>query len=89
MRVRVCMVTFITAFLQMATIREYFAGKNIFITGATGFLGKVLIEKLLRSCPEINGIYCLIRQKKGKRATDRLNDLFDDKVFPELFVGVS
>ena len=64
----------------MATIRQYFAEKNIFITGATGFVGKVLIDKLLRTCPEINGIYCLIRPKKGKHAEDRLTSLFNDKV---------
>lgn len=25
-----------------------FTGKNVFVTGGTGFMGKVLIEKLLR-----------------------------------------
>ena len=66
--------------LKMVSIRDYFKGKKVFITGATGFIGKVLIEKLLRSCPEIDLIYCLIRQKKGKHAEDRLSDLLNDKV---------
>jgi FlaA1/EpsC-like NDP-sugar epimerase len=29
------------------SIPEYYTDKNIFITGATGFIGKVLIEKIL------------------------------------------
>lgn len=32
-------------------ISRFFDGKSIFITGATGFIGKQIIEKLLRSCP--------------------------------------
>jgi FlaA1/EpsC-like NDP-sugar epimerase len=35
--------------------------RSIFITGATGFVGKVLVEKLLRSCPDIAKIYILVR----------------------------
>jgi FlaA1/EpsC-like NDP-sugar epimerase len=28
-------------------VSEWYTDKNIFITGATGFIGKVLLEKLL------------------------------------------
>lgn len=45
-----------------------------------GFMGKVLIEKLLRSCPTIESIYLLIRQKKGKDIHTRVEELFDDPV---------
>ena len=65
---------------KMATVREYFADKNVFLTGGTGFLGKVLIEKLLRCCPEIKAIYCLTRPKKGKHAQDRIRGIFADMV---------
>ncbi|CAH0714672.1 unnamed protein product, partial [Brenthis ino] len=47
-----------------SSISEYYGGKSIFITGATGFLGKILIEKLLYSCPDVGNIYILIREKK-------------------------
>ena len=36
-------------------------GERIFITGATGFLGKVLVEKLLWSVPEVGKLLLLIR----------------------------
>ena len=32
-------------------IRESLAGKRIAVTGATGFLGTALVERLLRSVP--------------------------------------
>jgi hypothetical protein len=40
-----------SANLNTSAIAEYFKGKSIFITGATGFIGKQLVEKLVRSCP--------------------------------------
>jgi nucleoside-diphosphate-sugar epimerase len=40
---------------------EQLAGKHVLITGCTGFLGKVLLEKLIRKNPDIGGIYLLIR----------------------------
>ncbi len=36
-------------------------GKNILITGCTGFVGKVVLEKLMRSAPTWNKIFLLIR----------------------------
>jgi fatty acyl-CoA reductase len=32
-------------------IKEFFKDKKILLTGCTGFLGKVLVEKILRSIP--------------------------------------
>jgi thioester reductase-like protein len=61
-------------------IQKYYAGKCVFITGATGFLGKVLIEKLLRCCPEINKIYILVRHKKNKSPQQRVNEILGCEV---------
>lgn len=61
-------------------ISDYYKNKSIFITGATGFLGKALIEKLLRSCYDLNKIYVLVRHKKGKTPTQRLDEIVDCKV---------
>lgn len=46
-------------------------------------MGKVLVEKLLRSCPGIKNIYLLIRPKKGQETAARLNDLLNTPVSEE------
>jgi nucleoside-diphosphate-sugar epimerase len=42
-------------------VGRYLDGKTVLITGATGFLGKVVVERLLRCAPNIERIYLLIR----------------------------
>ncbi|XP_072756344.1 putative fatty acyl-CoA reductase CG5065 [Anoplolepis gracilipes] len=65
-------------------IQKFYAGQSILITGSTGFLGKVLVEKLLRSCPDISTIYLLIRSKKNKCLESRLNDIFENPMYNRL-----
>lgn len=65
-------------------ITEFFAGRDVFITGGSGFMGKVLIEKLLRSCPELGRVFVLIRAKKSKTAQERLEELKKIPVFDRL-----
>ncbi|ENN72488.1 hypothetical protein YQE_10829, partial [Dendroctonus ponderosae] len=57
------------------SVANFYNGKTVFITGGTGFMGKVLLEKLLRSCPGVAQIYLLIRPKKGQNAQERLQQL--------------
>lgn len=47
----------------LLNVREFYKGKTILLTGSTGFVGKVILEKLLYSCPDIRRIYLLIRAK--------------------------
>lgn len=61
-------------------IAEMYENKTIFISGGTGFMGKVLIEKLLRSCSGLKKIILLIRTKKGKMTHERLRDIMKDPV---------
>uniref|UniRef100_UPI00398EB732 fatty acyl-CoA reductase 1 isoform X4 n=1 Tax=Pristiophorus japonicus TaxID=55135 RepID=UPI00398EB732 len=65
----------------MSSIAAYYAGKNVLITGATGFMGKVLVEKLLRSCPEVKAIYILVRPKAGQSMQERVRDMMKCKLF--------
>ncbi|OQR75297.1 putative fatty acyl-CoA reductase [Tropilaelaps mercedesae] len=62
-------------------VREFLAGKNLFITGCTGFVGKVLLEKILRSCPDVESVYVLGRAKKGQSLQQRFSDIFNSALF--------
>lgn len=64
---------------MMGGIKEFFKDKSIFITGGTGLVGQVLIEKLLRSC-EVHKIYVLLRAKNGNTWRERLNKMLKDEV---------
>jgi fatty acyl-CoA reductase len=64
----------------MAGIIKWFEGQNIFVTGATGFLGKVLVEKLIRMCPDVGNIFLLIRPKKGMEPSERIKELISSTV---------
>lgn len=51
--------------MKYATIPEFYRGRSVLVTGATGFMGKVMVEKLLRCCPDVDTLYLLVRPKKG------------------------
>lgn len=59
---------------------EFFRDKCVFVTGASGFLGKVLVEKLLRTCKHIQTVYILMREKKGKDVSTRVDEIYSDVV---------
>lgn len=43
-------------------------------------MGKVLVEKILRSCPGIERIYLLMRPAKGQSVEVRLQELIHNQV---------
>lgn len=61
-------------------VSQTFVGKTIFITGGSGFLGKVLVEKILRKCPDVERIYLLLRPKKGTGPKQRVDAIFSSVV---------
>ncbi|KAL4310791.1 hypothetical protein GQ457_01G025120 [Hibiscus cannabinus] len=63
-------------------IENFLQGKVILITGATGFLTKVLVEKILRSMPDVSKIYLIIRGKDKEDAKQRLRkEIVDIELF--------
>eukprot|EP01125_Pyxidicula_operculata_P022755 TRINITY_DN9554_c0_g1_i1.p1 TRINITY_DN9554_c0_g1~~TRINITY_DN9554_c0_g1_i1.p1 ORF type:complete len:466 (+),score=37.36 TRINITY_DN9554_c0_g1_i1:56-1453(+) len=67
----------------MSLVVPYLEKQTIFITGATGFLGKVFLAKLFLTCPNLRekSIYVLVRGKKELSAQERFEkDMFEDSV---------
>jgi fatty acyl-CoA reductase len=54
-------------------IAEALRGKTILVTGSTGFLGKSIVEKCLRSIPDVARINLAIRSSARRPASERLD----------------
>eukprot|EP00750_Incisomonas_marina_P014133 INCI17608.4.p1 GENE.INCI17608.4~~INCI17608.4.p1 ORF type:complete len:1235 (+),score=194.75 INCI17608.4:93-3707(+) len=66
-------------------MEKFYAEHVCFVTGATGFVGKVLVEKLLRWQPTGPLIYVLIRPRQDESATDRLHrEIVGSPIFTRL-----
>ncbi|XP_063241800.1 putative fatty acyl-CoA reductase CG5065 isoform X3 [Bacillus rossius redtenbacheri] len=57
---------------------------GVLVTGATGFLGKLTIEKILRSCPGVRTVYALVRPKRGISVDQRKKIVLDNVVFDRM-----
>jgi fatty acyl-CoA reductase len=66
-------------------ILEFYQGKSLFLTGVTGFLGKVLLERILSALDVVNKVYILIRPKKGSSLDERFKkEILDTPCFDNL-----
>uniref|UniRef100_A0A914ZEZ5 Fatty acyl-CoA reductase n=1 Tax=Parascaris univalens TaxID=6257 RepID=A0A914ZEZ5_PARUN len=65
-------------------VADTFKEQSILVTGASGFLGKVLVEKLLYSTPELKNIYLLIRPQGGLSPKKRLDKILQGPLFDRL-----
>jgi len=64
------------------SVKGFYAGKVVLLSGVTGFVGKVLLEKLMRSCPDIKKFYIMVRPKRNKRPMDRIkNEILSSPMF--------
>ncbi|EAT48012.1 AAEL000912-PA [Aedes aegypti] len=61
-------------------IRSFYKDATVLVCGATGFLGQILLEKILRVL-EPRKVYLLIRRKKGFDVQQRLHKLMEGVVF--------
>nr|XP_024380705.1 fatty acyl-CoA reductase 2-like [Physcomitrium patens]PNR50630.1 hypothetical protein PHYPA_009816 [Physcomitrium patens] len=66
-------------------ILKFLKGKNLLVTGATGFLAKVMVEKILRVQPDVGQLYLLIQPQKNVTAEERLkNNVISSPLFSVL-----
>ncbi|MDQ4106258.1 MAG: SDR family oxidoreductase, partial [Actinomycetota bacterium] len=66
-------------------LREAYRGKTVLLTGGTGFLGMALVEKILRSLPELGCLYLVVRASREKGAAERFEkDVLGSAAFRDL-----
>ncbi|MDQ3567733.1 MAG: fatty acyl-CoA reductase, partial [Actinomycetota bacterium] len=66
-------------------LREAYRDKTIFLTGGTGFLGTALVEKMMRSLPDLGRLYLLVRRSREKSARERFEkDVLGSSAFTGL-----
>ncbi|CAA0384462.1 unnamed protein product [Arabidopsis thaliana] len=64
---------------------QFLRNKTILVTGATGFLAKVFVEKILRVQPNVKKLYLLVRASDNEAATKRLRtEVFEKELFKVL-----
>lgn len=72
------------------TIQEYFTDKVLLLTGSTGLVGRVLLEKILYDLPNVRRVYVIIRPKVTRSgevisATERFRqDILGSSAFERL-----
>lgn len=60
-------------------LKEFYTDSVLLITGGTGFLGRVLLQKLLRTF-RIKRIYLLVRRKNTSSIEERMDAFFQEVV---------
>ncbi|KAJ1440661.1 hypothetical protein SESBI_01727 [Sesbania bispinosa] len=60
--------------MELGSITHFLKNKNILVIGATGFLAKIFVEKVLRVEPNVKKLYLLLRAKDAESANRRLHN---------------
>ncbi|KAM0828892.1 hypothetical protein ACQ4PT_067238 [Festuca glaucescens] len=71
--------------MDPSAVAGCFRDKTILVTGSTGFLGKLLVEKILRVQPDVKRLYLLVRAPDAVSAEQRvLSQVLEKDLFNTL-----
>ncbi|XP_051134510.1 fatty acyl-CoA reductase 3-like [Andrographis paniculata] len=59
--------------MELGSILQFLENKSILVTGATGYLAKIFVEKILRVQPQVKRLYLLLRASDSISALQRFN----------------
>ncbi|TYJ26446.1 hypothetical protein E1A91_A07G120300v1 [Gossypium mustelinum] len=59
--------------MELGSALQFLDNKSILVTGGTGFLAKIFVEKILRVQPNVKKLYLLVRAADHKSAIHRLH----------------
>ena len=63
-------------------VENFYKGKTIFLTGTTGFVGKVVLEKFIRSLSSFKKIFIMVRGKKNMTVRERFEkEILSSEIF--------
>lgn len=65
------------------SVQEFYNGKSVLVTGATGFVGRFLVYRLLSTC-KLDKIYIIIRSKRGLSFEERKRKFAREEIFKHL-----
>ncbi|XP_027927126.1 fatty acyl-CoA reductase 3-like [Vigna unguiculata] len=60
--------------MEVGSVLDFLQNKTILIIGATGFIAKIFLEKILRVQPNVKKIFLLLRASDDSSATYRLHN---------------
>lgn len=63
-----------------SAVTDFYKNKNVLLTGGTGYFGKMIIEKLLRTT-EVKNIYLIVRDKQDIDFEKRVTKMFEEQIF--------
>lgn len=69
--------------MSSGTVKDFYQGKTLLLTGATGFIGRLVLSKLMR-LGNLKEILILSRPKKGKSNEERLQNILSGPLFKEV-----
>ncbi|KAL4301690.1 hypothetical protein GQ457_10G008180 [Hibiscus cannabinus] len=71
--------------MELGSVVQFLHNKSILVTGGTGFLAKIFVEKILRIQPNVKKLYLVVRAADHKSATHRLhNEIIGKDLFRNL-----
>ncbi|CAN0916732.1 Fatty acyl-CoA reductase 3 [Linum grandiflorum] len=68
--------------MEFGSVVQFLENRAVLITGATGFLAKIMVEKVLREQPNVKRMYLLLRAADAKAASQRFqNEIIGKELF--------